>query len=271
MKTDLVLSSFDADLRETVDTAAALDQLDGIDGIWTYDHFAGTVVGASWSRDPFVTLGAIAATTTRLRVGTLVANVVNRHPGQLASAINSLQSLAPGRVSCGIGSGAAPGSRFAAEQDAIGRTLADRAGRAAHLRETIGVLRAIWRGEAHRGDHVELASAAGLVDGHGPPPIIVGASSIETITLAAEHADGVNIRETAALAEHVRAAHEHRSHPDFEISVMTTLVENHPLGGDPEPLEALGVHRRILAVTSPHPRRSIERVAKNLTGRRGGS
>lgn len=271
MQTDLVLSSFNADLRDAVVLASTIDQLDGIDGLWTYDHFSGSVVGANWSSDPFVTLGALAAVTTRVGLGVLVANMVNRHPAQLASAINSLQRLAPGRVICGVGSGAAPGSRFAVEHDAIGRTLGDAASRAGHLAETIHALRATWRGDSYSGEHVELASPAGLLDAHPPPPIIVGASSTETIALAADHADGVNIRAGAAMADHVRSARERSGRPNFEISVMVDLDPAHPLGGDPEPLIELGVDRRILAVNSPFPREVIVAIAHNLVTRQAGS
>ena len=112
------------------------------------DHFSGAVDGAPWSRDPFVTLGAMAAVTERIELGLLVANMVNRHPVQLVSAFNSLQSIAPGRVRLGLGSGAAPGSRFAVEHEAIGRDLGRdrrRSTRSA-LRDQIRAVRAIYAG-----------------------------------------------------------------------------------------------------------------------------
>ena len=274
MKTDLVLSSFNADLRAAVDLAAAVDEVGGIDGLWAYDHFSGGMVGAKWSRHPFVALGAMAAVTGRVRIGPLVANMVNRHPAQLASAINSLQSLAPGRVTCGVGAGAAPGSRFAAEHSAIGRTLATRADRASQLIETIESLRAIWRGDAYRGDHVIVSDPSGIVDGHPPPPIIVGASSTETIALAVEHADGVNIRASAKLADHAATARKHAARltarreaegrSPFEVSVMIDLDPDHPLGGDHNSLRALGIDRRILAVRSPYPRNALLRIVEKL-------
>ena len=83
--TDLVLVPFGASLDEVLAAAQAVDR-GGFDTVWTYDHFSGLVQGAPWSRDPFVTLGAIAATTERVNLGVLVANVANRHPAQLACA-----------------------------------------------------------------------------------------------------------------------------------------------------------------------------------------
>ncbi len=280
MQTDLVLSSFNAIVRDAVDLAADIDGIGGVDGLWTYDHFSGSMVGADWSRDPFVMLGAMAAVTSRVRIGPLVANMVNRHPAQLASAINALQSLAPGRVTCGVGSGAAPGSRFASEHTAIGRDLARQADRADHLVETVEAIRAIWRGETYRGEHLVVADPTGLVDGHPPPPIVIGASSVETIGLAAQHADGVNIRASAKLAVLVRTARDQAvrhaarrrddGRADFEVSVMIDLDPDHPLGGDPAPLEALGVARRILAVRSPYPSEALRRIAGRLGDARSG-
>jgi alkanesulfonate monooxygenase SsuD/methylene tetrahydromethanopterin reductase-like flavin-dependent oxidoreductase (luciferase family) len=95
---------------------------------------------------------------------------------------------------------------------------------------------------------------------------VVGGSSPAIITLAAQHADGVNIHRLpadvmAARVEHARTASQDR---DFEISVHDTLDPDHPLGGDPAPLAALGVHRRTLAVTSPFPIDAIEEIAERL-------
>ena len=120
MLTDLVLVPFGASLDEMLAAAQTADA-GGFDTVWTYDHFSGLVQGAPWSRDPFVTLGAIAATTERVNVGVLVANVANRHPAQLACAVNSLQSLAPGRVLLGVGAG------DGGEQRVVGGGEGDRA------------------------------------------------------------------------------------------------------------------------------------------------
>ena len=110
MLTDLVLSPFGADPADMVTAAVAADA--GFDGVYTFDHFSGVVLDRPWSRDPFVDArGDRRPRPARRGLGVLVANMVNRHPAQLASAVNTLQALAPGRVICGIGSGAAPGQR----------------------------------------------------------------------------------------------------------------------------------------------------------------
>ena len=255
MLTDLVLSPFGADPAAMVAAAVIADR-EGFAGVYTYDHFSGVVAGKAWSRDPFVVLGAIATSTARVRLGVLVANMMNRHPAQLAAAVNTLQAMAPGRVICGIGAGASPGTAFAAEHEAIGRSLGWADERRAKLVSTIGQLRAIWSGDG----------VTAVVDGQDAPPIIVGASTSATGMLAATHADGLNLQrgpDDAALAERIRTIRSVAG-SGFEISVFDALDPDHPLGGDPGPLSAMGVGRRTLHVSAPYPVEAIAQIARNL-------
>ncbi len=256
MKTDLVLAPFDAALADLLAAAQAADD-GGFDTVWTYDHFSGLVTGRNWSRDPFVTLGAIAAMTTRINVGVLVANANNRHPAQLACAVNSLQSLAPGRVLLGLGAGTSPKSRWSDEQAAIGRPAAGAATRRSVLIDTIAALRAMWAGEPFESERFTAAALLAVVDGAPMPPIIVGSSSTGTTQVACAYADGVNLLPSDDLVERIDFARAQTS-PEFEVSVFTALELDHPLGGDPEPLGALGVDRRTLYVTAPY---DIDRIA----------
>ena len=155
-----------------------------------------------------MTLSAIATTTERINVGVLVANVANRHPAQLACAVNSLQSLAPGRVLLGVGAGSAASSEWSIESRAIGRLIAPAPTRRAVLAETIDALRAIWSGEAYAGEHLQAAAAMAVTDGAPAPPIIVGAANRHTIRIGCEHADGVNLLPAGDLAERVAFARD---------------------------------------------------------------
>ena len=147
LATDLVLSPFGATARELVEAAKCADE-SGFDGVWVLDHFSGKLVDKEWSHEPFTILGAIANSTKKVNVGTLVANMINRNPVLLASSFSSLQSLAAGRAVLGLGTGAPPGTRFALEQEMIGRRLEEEGiRRRERLIETIGVLRSIWNGD----------------------------------------------------------------------------------------------------------------------------
>lgn len=251
MHTDLVVNLFGADMRRLLDVARVADE-GGFGTLWATDHFSGTVIGAPWSRDPFATMGALATVTERIDIGLLVANITNRHPVQLASAVNTIQSLAPGRVRFGVGSGAAPGSRFAVEHDMIGKRLGDIEARRAQLRDSIGALRAVWAGEPDFvSPSVRFTDLDGVVDGAPMPPLIVGASAWPTIEVALETADGVNIRRTSRLAEQLARIAAHPAAPGFEVSVLDGFDRfdvEHPTGGDASDLAAAGVDRRIVTV-----------------------
>jgi alkanesulfonate monooxygenase SsuD/methylene tetrahydromethanopterin reductase-like flavin-dependent oxidoreductase (luciferase family) len=249
MDTDLVLNPFGAELGDLVAIARAADAT-SVGAVWVTDHFSGAIVGAPWSRDPFVCLGAIGAVTERVDIGVLVANVTNRHPVQLASAINSVQSRAPGRVRFGVGSGAAPGSRFAAEHDMLGKRLQSADERLDLLRSSIEALNDIWANvSSNPSTSVGFDDLSAVVDGSAMPRVIVGASAWSTIEVAIELADGVNIRRTSRLHEQLARLHAAGLPDGFEVSVLDMREPGAPLGTVPHDLVDAGVDRYIVTVS----------------------
>lgn len=225
MHVDLLLSPFGRPLDELVATARVADH-SAVRTIWVPDHFSGVPFGAEYARHPFVCLGAMAAVTERVGLGILVANMVNRHPVQLASAVNSLQSLAPGRVRLGVGSGAAPASRFAGEHEMIGRKLRSAGERRLQLDDYLGALRAIWNRRAtYTSGEFAMHHLEAVVDGAPAPPMVVGASSWPTIEVAVRSADGVNVRRTRWLPDQLERLAAHRPERAFEVSVLDNDVD----------------------------------------------
>src|SRR3989442_12660104 len=58
--------------------------------------------------DPYPLLGAAAAATSQLKLGTWVTNPVTRHPAITASSIGAVQSESGGRAYLGIARGDSP-------------------------------------------------------------------------------------------------------------------------------------------------------------------
>jgi 5,10-methylenetetrahydromethanopterin reductase len=56
-------------------------------------------------REAMVTLGALAASTQRIGLGPAVSHLAGRHFSAIASAMATLDDLAPGRIRLGIGVG----------------------------------------------------------------------------------------------------------------------------------------------------------------------
>ncbi|MCK9510295.1 MAG: TIGR03571 family LLM class oxidoreductase [Pigmentiphaga sp.] len=94
------------DFREQVELAALAEQL-GFAAVWVRDvPLNGPWYPESFGHpDPFVMLGAIAATTSRIVIGTAATVLTLRHPLHIAKAAISLDYLAPGRLVLGVGSG----------------------------------------------------------------------------------------------------------------------------------------------------------------------
>src|ERR1044071_99381 len=66
---------------------------------------AGILDSQLLARDTFVTLGLAAGATSRMQIFPAVTNPFTRHASVLASAIQTVEELAPGRVKLVVGSG----------------------------------------------------------------------------------------------------------------------------------------------------------------------
>ena len=92
--------------------------------MWAFDHLAGAMLRGDTMLEAFTLLGALAASTTTIELGTMVANVNHRTPALLAVAAATLEAIAERQIHVGLGAGAAPDSRWSAEMRAIGQPVA---------------------------------------------------------------------------------------------------------------------------------------------------
>jgi alkanesulfonate monooxygenase SsuD/methylene tetrahydromethanopterin reductase-like flavin-dependent oxidoreductase (luciferase family) len=171
----------------TLRTAAREAEARGYGAVWVLDHLAGLPLGGTTMIEAFTLLGALAASTERIELGTLVANVWNREPGTLVSAIASVALIADRQVHFGIGAGAAHGSTWAREQDLVGTQLEpDLAVRHARVARVLDLADQQWVE-----DRDERWSSFPLP--RPRPTTIVGVNSPQLARLAGERADGINI------------------------------------------------------------------------------
>ena len=77
----------------------------GFDHAWTYDHLTWRTFRDEPWFGAIPTLTAAAMTTKRIRLGTLVASPNFRHPVPLAKEMMTLDDIAEGRITLGIGAG----------------------------------------------------------------------------------------------------------------------------------------------------------------------
>lgn len=146
----------------------------GFAGIWVTDSMG----RGRHTLDPTVTLSALHAGTSRIELGIGVLQVPLRRPGELAHRIQSLNVLLAGRLRLGVGAGSTR-----ADFEVAG---ADYDKRFTTFKESLEVMRALWRGERVNGS--SLLAWPGT---EGGPPVFLGAwRSAKTIERAAGEFDG---------------------------------------------------------------------------------
>ena len=134
--------------------------------------------------DPWTTIAAMAAVTTRLRFGTMVYILPLRHPLEVAKAVGTAAVLSRGRVLLGTGAG-----WIREEYDALGVDFATRGRR---YDEMIEVLRKAWTGAMveHRGACFDLGSFQMSPAPAAPVPIAIGGTGGAALRRAAQLGDG---------------------------------------------------------------------------------
>jgi alkanesulfonate monooxygenase SsuD/methylene tetrahydromethanopterin reductase-like flavin-dependent oxidoreductase (luciferase family) len=182
----VVLGSIGVNVDWWLESARRLDAA-GYAGVWSWDHFVSRGVKTDPVLEAWTTLTAAAMVTERVTIGTFVTNVMNRHPAVLARMAAMLQAASHGRLVIGIGIGGHP-----AEHDAYSIRFPEPHERALHLREAIGVLRALWSGGpvSLGGRFYPLREAHAYPIPEPPPPILVGAGTPAGVRIAAELGDG---------------------------------------------------------------------------------
>jgi G6PDH family F420-dependent oxidoreductase len=125
----------------------------GFDLLATSDHFQPWQANEAHSGEAWATLGALSQRTQRVWMGTTVTCPTFRYnPAVVAEAFATLDSLAPGRIFLGIGSGEALN-----EQAAIG-SWPKWPERSERLVEATDIIRQMWTGKqiAHEGKYYNV-------------------------------------------------------------------------------------------------------------------
>jgi F420-dependent oxidoreductase-like protein len=211
-----------ADYATLLRVAQAAESL-GFDGFFRSDHYLsmGPDTGLPGPTDAWVTLGALAAATERIRLGTLVSPVTFRYPGPLAVAVAQVDQMSGGRVELGIGTG-----WFDTEHEAYGIPFPSLGDRFAMLEEQLAVITGLWTTEvggrfSFSGKHYTVTGSPALpkpAQRPRPPVIIGGGGPKRTPRIAAAYADEYNaafdgVQGTQAAFERVRTAVEANGRP----------------------------------------------------------
>ena len=172
----------------------------GFSSLWVMDHLLQLppLGGPAASiLEGYVALGALAAVTKRVELGTLVTGVTYRNPAHLAKQIASLDALTGGRAILGIGA-----AWYDVEHAAYGWDFPPVKERFARLNEAVAICRGMFDNEtfSYSGTYYSVADARVVPRPQRRIPIMIGGSGEKkTLRMVAELADVCNIGGTAGL------------------------------------------------------------------------
>lgn len=149
-------------------------EADGFDSFWVPQIF---------SHDALVVLGIVAREVPRIELGTSVIPTYPRHPMALAQQCHSVNAVADGRLTVGIG--------LSHEVVIHGMLGMDYSKPIRHIRDYLSILGPLSRGEAVRHEGEDFTLRGGVqVAGQKPFGIVVAALGPQMLKATAEMADG---------------------------------------------------------------------------------
>jgi F420-dependent oxidoreductase-like protein len=221
---------------DTVVPVARAADAGGYDSLWVYDHF---LYEGGYSGHPypepvmecFTTLGAIAAITSRVRLGQLVLGMPYRNPAAMTKMATTLDLISHGRTILGVGAG-----WHKREYEAYGwGEFEEVPARMKRLEEGLRVTLALWGEQPanFKGTYYSLdnVNETPMPVQRPHPPIMVGGSGEKvTLRLVAQYAQFCNVSGDPAkvgrLFEALRGHCERVGRPYDALtrSIYTTVV-----------------------------------------------
>jgi F420-dependent oxidoreductase-like protein len=182
------------ELFEKVAAVAVAGEEAGADTVMVMDHFYQLPMLGPPDHEMFeayTLLGAIAARTEKVNLGTLVTGVTYRNPAILAKIVTTLDVISKGRAFLGIGA-----AWFEDEHNALGVRFPPVKERFERLEEALQICRAMFKGErpTFEGTHYttkDLINSPATI--RGDVPIMVGGSGEKkTLRMMAQYAEMAN-------------------------------------------------------------------------------
>jgi len=255
--------------------AMALEER-GFDSLWVMDHFFQLPALGGPDQpmlESYTLLGALAARTERVQLGTLVTGVTYRNPGILAKVVTTLDVVSKGRAVLGIGA-----AWYDVEHQALGVDFPADGVRLDMLEEAVQICRAMFREDdvSFRGIHFRLEHARNLprpVQEGGPRIMIGGGGEKRTLRLVARYADKCNVTgDVDTLSRKIEVLHRHcadvgRDPSEIGITWMTPLILTTSEQNTAEVrgmLEASGAPEEIAGFTVGQPDEVRDLVAAHV-------
>ena len=165
----------------------------GFHGLFCSDHYLSEQAGSNRvALEAWGTICALAAVTTRIRLGTIVSPASFRHPSVLAKLVATADHVSGGRVELGMGAG-----WFEEEHSAYGFPFLGLRDRMAVLEEQVEIIACTWgqRRFSFAGSHYTIAELDAWpkpLQQPSVPLVIGGTAGPRSVAIAARWADEYN-------------------------------------------------------------------------------
>ena len=203
----------DERLFEHVAAMAAAADNGGFTSLWVMDHFY-QLPGLGGADDKmlegYTLLGALAARTQRVPLGTLVTGVTYRNPALLAKEVTTLDIISSGRAVLGIGA-----AWYDVEHEGLGVDFPPVPERMDRLEEAVQICRLMFTEErpTFEGRYYRIKEARNIprpIQAGGPPIMIGGSGPKRTLKAVARYADICNVfGGPDTLRKNVEILHNH--------------------------------------------------------------
>lgn len=244
---------------------------------WLFDHFnpiQGSLDGACF--EGWTTLAAMAAQTTRLRLGLMVAGNTYRHPAVHAHMAATVDVISNGRLDFGVGAG---WNEY--EHTSMGIPLYAPGERIRRLGEACEIAKRLFTQPLtdFEGRYYQLKDARlepKPVQKPYPPFVIGGAGEQLTLRVVARYADVWNFMppDVATFKHKLRVLHEHcakvgRDPREIELSVQSRVNYDDVAAtvATLRPLVDAGVTHIVLMLLYPYPDGIVARLADDVVAK----
>lgn len=164
----------------------------GFDSAWVVDHFVNPAMHTGRWFEGWTMLAALAARSSRIRLGALVTSISFRNPAVLAKEALTVDHISEGRLELGLGAGGQP-----RDHTMTGGEPWSPAERVARFAEFVSVVDGLLRSEEPYSWQGRYYSVRDAIMTPGPmqrprPPITIGATGPKMLEIAARYADTLN-------------------------------------------------------------------------------
>jgi F420-dependent oxidoreductase-like protein len=255
------------------------DRTPAFEHAWLFDHFApiqGDLDGPCF--EGWTLLAALAAQTSRLRLGLMVAGNSYRHPAVHAHMAATVDVISGGRLDFGIGAG---WNEY--EHQSMGIPFYGPGERIRRLGEACEITKQLWtqRLTDFDGRYYQIKAARcepKPIQKPHPPFIIGGAGEKLTLRVVARHADVWNApntdvetfrRKVQILYEHCDAIGRDPAQIELSVNPRIDYADLAATVAFLRPFVEAGATHLVLLLSYPYPDDIVARLADEVVGQFG--